>query len=408
MKLNWSLEDLEFRREVQVFLAEKLTPEIVKAGRLMTSVYADHDASMAWQARLHAQGWAAPHWPVDHGGQPWSSAQHYLYTYERVAAGAPPVSPMGIHMIAHVIAHYGTSEQQAYFLPRILTGEVFFCQGYSEPDAGSDLASLRMAAVEDGDAFICNGSKIWTTHANEANWIFCLVRTARGERPQEGITFLLIDMDTPGITVRPLTMISGEAVQCQVFFDDVRVPRANVLGVVGQGWTVAKHLLEFERGGPYAPELKVRVEHLAEAFEQTAGDGGRPLVDDPLLAAKLADLQIRIDVLEMIEFRLLAEADDARAGAFASMLKVMGTELAQSLTEVALEAAGPEGGIFQPHAGAPGSENPGYTAPADGYVAGETWQALAPLRYLNERAASIYAGSNEIQRTILAKLMLGL
>jgi alkylation response protein AidB-like acyl-CoA dehydrogenase len=409
MNIDWTPDDLAFRDEVRAFLSEKLPPEIARAGRMMTSVYSDHEAGMEWQRLLHERGWAAPHWPVEHGGQNWSMAQHYLFTYERVAAGAPPVSSMGIHMVAHVIAHYGTPEQKSYFLPRILTGEVFFCQGYSEPDAGSDLASLQMAALEDGDDFVCNGSKIWTTHATEANWIFCLVRTSRETRPQEGITFLLIDMNASGITVRPLTMISGEAVQSQVFFDDVRVPKANVIGAIGSGWTVAKHLLEFERGNAYAPGLKVRAATLAGFLASAPADDGGVLIDDPLMAAKLAGIQIRIDVLEMLEFRLIAETGESKSvGALSSMLKVMGTELAQALSEVALDAAGPQGGVFQPHATVPGSPNAGYTPPVDGYVAGEPWQALAPLRYLNERAGSIYAGSNEIQRNILAKLVLGL
>ena len=408
MQLDWNPEELAFRDEVRAFMAENVTPEVERAGRLMTSVYADHAAEMEWQRRLHAKGWAAPGWHAEHGGQDWSPAQHYLFTYERVRAGAPPVSPMGIHMVAHVIQHYGTAAQKAYFLPHILTGEVFFCQGYSEPDAGSDLASLRMAAVEDGDDFVCNGSKIWTTHASEANWIFCLVRTERTERPQQGITFLLIDMHSPGITVRPLLMASGEVVQSQIFFDDVRVPRANVLGAVGDGWTVAKHLLEFERGSSHAPELKVRLELLENILSQTKADCGGMLINEPGFARKLADLQIRVDILEMLEFRLLSELEESNSpGALSSILKVMGTELAQVLTEVALEAAGPEGLVFQPHAASPGSVNPGYAPPSDGYVSGEVWQAIAPLRYLNERAGSIYAGSNEIQRNIIAKMILG-
>ena len=409
MNLEWTQQDIAFRDEVRQFFAEHLTPEITRAGKLMTSVYADHEAGMAWQGILNERGWAAPHWPVEYGGQPWSTAQHYIFTRERVAAGAPPMSPMGIHMVAHVIAHFGTAEQKAYFLPRILTGEVFFCQGYSEPNAGSDLAALQMSAVEDGTDFICNGSKIWTTHATEANWIFCLVRTAREGRRQAGITFLLIDMTSPGISVRPLTMTSGENVQNQVFFDDVRVPQANFIGEIDQGWSVAKFLLEFERGGAYAPELQVRAEALAAAAAHACGDNGEPLLDDPVFALRLAAIRVRIDVLEMLELRLLSQTGDGQsAGAFSSMLKIMGTELAQALSELVLEAAGPAGSVFQPHATAPGGPIPGYTPPEDGYISGDVWQALAPLRYLNERAASIYAGSNEIQRNILAKHVLGL
>ncbi|MBB4101355.1 acyl-CoA dehydrogenase family protein [Sphingomonas kyeonggiensis] len=400
MDMNWTQAELAFRDEVRAFLAEKLTPEIRRAGTLATSVYPDHEASMAWQHILHARGWAAPHWPVEHGGCDWTVAQHYIFNRERIAAGAPSLSPMGIHMVAHVIIRFGTPEQKAYFLPRILTGEVFFCQGYSEPGAGSDLASLQMRAEPDGEDFVLNGSKIWTTHATEANWIFCLVRTAKLGRPQQGITFLLVPMDLPGIEVRPILMTSGEHVQNQVFFDNVRAPRANALGEVDAGWSVAKYLLEFERGGSYAPALQVRV------GEIEAAAGKR--FDDPVFAARLAELRIRIDVLEMMELRLLSASEGASVGALASMMKILGTELAQDLAALHLEAAGAEGLAYQPHAVMPGGAVPAHAAPADGYATGAPWQALAPLRYLNERAGSIYAGSNEIQRNILAKAVLGL
>ncbi|MFV3131578.1 acyl-CoA dehydrogenase family protein [Niveispirillum sp. KHB5.9] len=311
-------------------------------------------------------------------------------------------------MVAHVIMEFGTPAQKDFFLPRILTGEVFFCQGYSEPGSGSDLASLQTSAVADGDDFICNGSKIWITHANDANWIFCLVRTAKEDRPQKGITFLLMPMDSPGISVQPIIMTSGEHVQNQVFFDNVRVPKANALGPVGQGWNVAKYLLEFERGGPYAPAMQVMADQIARNAAQVPGDATDRLIDDPHFAHKLAALCIRLDVLEVLEFRLLSEAGEGRSvGALASMLKVLGTELSQKLTHLALEAAGRPGMAYQPHATAPGGAIPGYTPPADGHVAGEEWQALAPLRYLNDRAGSIYAGSNEIQRNILTKHVLG-
>jgi len=294
MDIAWSNEELAFRDEVRAFLDGNLAPDIARAGQLATSVYPDHKASMAWQRILDSRGWAAPHWAAEHGGTDWTVAQHYLFNRERIAAGAPSLSPMGIHMVAHVIMRFGTPEQQAFFLPRILTGEVFFCQGYSEPGAGSDLAALAMSAVPDGSDFILNGSKIWTTHATEANWMFALVRTAREARPQQGITFLLLDMATPGMAVRPLTMISGEDVQAQVFFTNVRVPQANVLGAIDQGWGVAKYLLEFERGGgAYAPELQARGRRIAEAAVAAPGSDGGPLLDDPRFEAKLAAARIR-------------------------------------------------------------------------------------------------------------------
>ncbi|QIG81063.1 acyl-CoA dehydrogenase family protein [Stakelama tenebrarum] len=410
MDLAWSPEELAFRDEVRAFLADNLTPEIARAGKYATSVYPDHEASMAWQDRLHARGWAAPHWAIEHGGQDWSVAQHYIFNRELIEAGAPSLSPMGIHMVAHVIMKFGTPEQKAFFLPRILTGEVFFCQGYSEPGAGSDLASLQMAAEADGADFILNGSKIWTTHATEANWMFALVRTSKRDRPQQGITFLLIDMTAPGIEVRPLLMTSGEEVQAQVFFTDVRVPQANVLGDVDQGWGVAKYLLEFERGGSaYAPALHVRAQRLAEVAAEAPADDGGALIDAPAFSRKLAAARARIDTLEILEMRLLSAASEGGSvGALSSMMKVLGTELAQHLSELEIEAAGPAGMAYQPHATMPGGPSPHFTPPEDGHVAGEPWQALAPLRYINERAGSIYAGSNEIQRNILAKMVLGL
>ncbi len=410
MDLNWSDDDRAFRDEVRTFLAEKLTPELQRAGHRMTSVYADHEASMAWQAILHERGWAAPAWPVEYGGCDWSLTQHYIFSRESQLAGAPPLSPMGIRMVAHAIIRYGTEEQKAYFLPRILTGEVFFCQGYSEPESGSDLASLQMAAVDDGDHLACTGSKIWTTHATEANWMFALVRTTRGPRKQQGITFLLLEMSTPGIEVHPLVMTSGERVQNQVFFDRVRVPNSNVIGEIDDGWTVAKYLLEFERGGSVtAPALQVMADAIAAAATVQPGPGGGALIDDPAFAAKLADARIRTEVLEILEFRTLAAvAAGGSPGTDSSMLKVISTELSQTITELALEAAGPRGRVYQPHATAPGGPISDYEPPADGYLSGQPWQAVAPLRYFNDRAGSIYAGSNEIQRNILAKAALGL
>ena len=402
MDLTWSDEDLRFRDEVRAFLDEKLTDDLRLAGRLMTSVYADHEASMTWQAILHERGWAAPAWPVEYGGCDWTLTQHYIFSRECALAGAPSLSPMGISMVSHAIVAFGTPEQKDYFLPRILTGEVFFCQGYSEPESGSDLASLSMAAVDDGDHLVCTGSKIWTTHAMEANWIFALVRTSRTERKQQGITFVLIDMSTPGIEIRPLVMTSGEEVQTQIFFDGVRVPKSNVIGTIDDGWTVAKYLLEFERGGgAAAPALQV----MAESIAAHAG----PLLDEPAFAAKLADARIRTDVLEILEYRVLATVAEGRnPGAASSMLKILSTELSQQLTELAMEAAGPRARVYQPHAAKPGGPVADYLPPRDGYVSGEPWQAVAPLRYFNDRAGSIYAGSNEIQRNILAKATLGL
>lgn len=410
MNLDWSATDLAFRDEVRSFLDEKLTAELRQAGRLMTSVYSDHDAAMQWQRILYERGWAAPAWPVSYGGCDWSLTQHYIFSRESTLAGAPPLSPMGIRMVAHAIMAYGTQEQKEFFLPRILTGEVFFCQGYSEPEAGSDLASLSMAAVDDGDNLVCTGSKIWTTHAGEANWMFALVRTSRTQRKQQGITFVLIDMTSPGLQIRPLVMTSGEKIQNQVFFDGVRVPKCNVVGEIDDGWTVAKYLLEFERGGSAAaPALQVMAEDIATVAAAQPGPAGGALLDDPAFARKLADARIRTEVLEILEYRTLATvAEGKNPGATSSMLKILATECSQALTELALEAAGPRGRVYQPHATRPGGPVSEFDPPADGYVSGQPWQAVAPLHYFNDRAGSIFAGSNEIQRNILAKAALGL
>lgn len=412
MDLKWSPADAAFRDEVRSFLDEKLTPELRRAGRLMTSVYADHDASMEWQEILHERGWAAPAWPVEYGGCDWSLTQHYIFSRESTLAGAPSLSPMGIRMVAHALIKFGTDAQKDFFLPRILTGEVFFCQGYSEPEAGSDLAALSMAAVLDESAgdLVCTGSKIWTTHAREANWMFALVRTSRGQKKQQGITFVLISMSSPGIEIRPLVMTSGEEVQNQVFFDEVRVPTTNVLGEIDDGWTVAKYLLEFERGGgASSPALQVMAQEIATVAATGPGPGGGRLIDDPAFAHKLADARIRTEVLEILEYRVLATvAEGKNPGAASSMLKVLATELSQAITELAMEAAGPRGRVYQPHATCPGGPIAEFEPPPDGYLSGEPWQAVAPLRYFNDRAGSIYAGSNEIQRNILAKAALGL
>ncbi len=404
MHVTWSPEDLAFRDEVRAFLDAELTPAMRRETRLMTSVYAPHELSVAWQAILHARGWAAPAWPVEYGGCGWSAAQRYIFAQELSAAGAPPLSPMGIGMCGPVIIGHGSAEQKAHYLPRMLTGEHQWCQGYSEPGSGSDLASLQMSAVDDGDHFVCTGHKLWTTHANVANWIFCLVRTSQERIPQQGITFLLIDMATPGIEVRPILMLSGEHIQNDVFFTEVRVPKANVVGKVGEGWTVAKYLMEFERGGGVStPGLKARLERIRE---MAAREG---VLADPGFGSRLAQLAIEIDALAAVELQILANLSQGDApGAKSSMMKTVGTELSQRLTELALEAAGDYGRVYQPHATRPGGPTPNYRPPADQGHVGPDHSLTVAAKYLNDRAGSIYAGTNEIQRNIIAKAVLGL
>jgi alkylation response protein AidB-like acyl-CoA dehydrogenase len=410
MDLSWSQTEIAFRDEVRAFLADHLTPELRAAAKGMTSVYSDAPVAMAWQKILHGRGWAAPAWPVEYGGCDWSVAQHYIFASELTAAGAPALSPMGIGMCGPVLIGYGTPEQKAYFLPRMLSGEHFWCQGYSEPGAGSDLASLRMSATADGDDFICNGHKIWTTHANRANWIFCLVRTSEEAIRQRGITFLLIDMATPGVEVRPIVSLSGEHIQNEVFFTDVRVPKANAVGPVGEGWTVAKYLMQFERGGhPRAPGLRGRLASIrGMADAESNGEHGR-LSNDSIFTAKLAQAEIAIYALEAIELRLMASLSQGQApGPESSMRKTVATELSQRLTELAIEAVGGYSAPYQPHTVHAGGPSPGYAPPADLAAVGPDYSWTVMSRYLNDRAGSIYAGTNEIQRNIMAKAVLGL
>jgi alkylation response protein AidB-like acyl-CoA dehydrogenase len=410
MKIDWSPEDRAFRDEVSAFLDAALTPELRSAGRRLTSVYGDYETEMAWQRILHGKGWIAPAWPVEHGGCGWSVSQRYIFATELAAAGAPPISPMGIGMCGPVLIGHGTPEQQAYFLPRMLSGEDFWCQGYSEPQSGSDLATLQMSAEDDGAGnLICNGHKLWTTHAHEANWIFCLVRTAREDIPQKGITFLLIDMTTPGVEVTPIVSLSGEHIQNHVFFTDVKVPKANAVGPIGQGWTVAKHLMQFERGGSaYTPGFKARLARIADILDAEYA-GGDPSGEGAALRRQLAGAAIQVDALEAVELRVMSALSvGAAPGPESSMMKTVGTELSQRITEIALAAAGLYAQVHQPHMVAAGGPSPGFVPPPwnDGIGPDHAWTVTA--KYLNDRAGSIYAGTNEIQRNIMAKAVLGL
>ena len=371
--------DRAFRDEVRTFLAEKLPPDLARAGRRSTSVFFHPDVTRPWQAILHERGWAAPDWPVEHGGPGWSDVQRYIFAEEAARVHAPSLPPQGLKMVAPVIMHYGTPEQKATLLPRILSGHDLWCQGYSEPGAGSDLAALRLRAVRDGDDYVLNGSKIWTTHAQFANRIFCLVRTNGEGRPQQGISFLLFDMDLPGITVSPILTLAGEHEFNQVFFDDVRAPVAGRLGEENDGWTVAKHLLTFERGGRYAPSLSAWLDLVREAAQATGW------WDDLGNRERFAREEVAVAGLRAIELTALAGGGPSPA-VRPSMLKVLGTETSQRIDHLALEvAAAWEGGTDE----APDAI------------------AVAMPRYLNNRAGSIYAGSNEIQRDLIARAVVG-
>lgn len=400
MNLDMTAEEIAFRDEVRAFLEASLTPELREAGRRMTSVFCDKRFSLPWQKILHARGWAAPSWPKAYGGPGWNEAQRSIFAAECVRAGAPGLAPMGLRMVGPVIMRYGTPEQKAHYLPRILSGEDYWCQGYSEPGSGSDLASLQLRAVGDGDDYVLSGSKIWTTHAHWANRMFCLVRTSTEGKPQAGITFLLLDMQSPGIRVDPIITLAGEHEVNQVFFDEVRVPKANRLGEENQGWTVAKYLLEFERGGGSAPGLGVGLDRVrAAAAKAPAGDGG-PVLEDSHYRRKLAEAEIAVQAIDMSERRVLsALASGQNPGAASSMLKAQGAEAVQRIDELAVEALGAYAAVDQP-----GAREAGSNVPPVGPEHGLT----AMARYLNNRAATIYGGSNEIQRDIIARLVLGL
>jgi len=393
MDLELRDEDLAFQAEVRAFLDENLTPELKRAGERLTSVFCEPRYSLPWQRILHARGWAAPSWPKEYGGPGWSDVQRAIFAAECARASTPSLAPMGLKMVGPVIMGYGTAEQKAHYLPRILSGEDYWCQGYSEPGSGSDLASLQLRAVSDGEHYVLAGSKIWTTHAQFANRMFCLVRTSTEGKPQQGITFLLLDMATPGIEVKPIITLAGEHEVNQVFFDGVRVPKANRVGEENQGWTVAKYLLEFERGGGSAPGLQVGLGRAARIAAAAHGD-------DPAHRRRLIEAEIAVTAIDMSERMVLsALAGGKNPGPASSMLKINGTEAMQRIDEISIAALGPYAGVDQPAAREAGS-NLEPVGPQEGLV--------AMPRYLNNRAASIYGGSNEIQRDIIARLVLGL
>jgi alkylation response protein AidB-like acyl-CoA dehydrogenase len=376
MDLDYSPDELAFRDEVRAWLRANLPEDL----RRKVETYDDfsREELLRWHRILAKKGWVAPWWPKEWGGTGWSVVQRYIFEEECGYAGAPPIIPFGVTMCAAVLLRFGTPEQQKRFLPPMYAGDVFWCQGYSEPGSGSDLASLKTRAVREGDHYVVNGQKTWTTLAHFADWIFCLVRTDPAAKQQEGISFLLIDMKTPGITVRPLILMDGGHEVNEVFFDDVKVPVGNRVHDEGKGWTVAKYLLGHERmntariGGS-----RRELEKLKELAASQVKDG-KPLIEDTRFRDRLTRVEIELMALELTNLRFLDQLRGGKPpGAEVSMLKIRGTEIQQALTELAMDARGP----------------------ADVAVA---------RRYCNFRKTSIYAGSNEIQRNIIAKMSLGL
>ncbi len=404
MQLSLNPEDEAFRQEVCAFLKEKLPRDVAEAHSVGISV--PKAALKKWHRTLYEQGWIAPAWPKAAGGTGWTLTQQHIFQEECAQAGAPSLMPFGLSMVGPVIYTFGTETQKAQHIPGILSGDVWWCQGYSEPGSGSDLASLKTKAVrantdKDGDHYVVNGQKIWTSYAHEADWIFCLVRTDDQVKPQEGISFLLIDMKTPGITVRPIVSIDELHHLNEVFFEDVRVPVANRIGEENKGWTYAKFLLAHERTGiAGVASSKKAAEELHLIARAERADDGKRLADDPAWQAALAEVEVKLAALEVTNLRILATTEKGGSvGVEASILKILGTEVQQALQTLAMEAIGYYA-LASHRDRLEGRSNEAIIGPAYG----ETVYAS----YGFGRASTIYGGSNEIQRNVLSKAVLGL
>jgi hypothetical protein len=398
MDLEFSPEEIKFRDEVRAFIRDNY-PEQLKGKGLREDL--SKEEMLAWHKVLGKKGWSAPAWPVEYGGTGWTATQRYIWLEENARAETIPPLPFGVSMVGPVIYTFGTPEQKQRFLPGILTGDVWWCQGYSEPGAGSDLASLKTRAVREGDFYIVNGQKTWTTLGQHADWGFFLVRTNPDAKQQEGISFLLIDMKSSGVTVRPIKMLDGGYEVNDVFLDNVKVPVDQRVYEENKGWTCAKFLLAHERAGiAGVARSKRNVEKLKTIAKAELGDDGKPLIEDEDFQRKLAELEIDLAALEMTELRVLAREQAGKGpGPESSLLKVKGTEIQQRLTELTLEAVG---NYAQPYFR--GFPKDG----ANAFPIGPDYAHHAAPTYFNWRKASIYGGSNEIQRNIIAKMVLGL
>lgn len=395
MDLSFTLDELAFRDEVRSFLKSCLPDDLRR--KMINREHLGKDDTVKWQRILHARGWAVTHWPVQYGGQTWTPAQRYIFQEEMALAHAPEGSPFNVNMIGPVLCKFGTEEQKSKFLAATANIDIWWCQGFSEPGAGSDLASLKTSAVRDGDHYTLNGQKIWTTQAQHADWMFGLFRTDNSGRKQQGISFLLLDMTTPGITVRSIETIDGGHDANEVFFDNVHVPVANLVGKEGEGWDVAKHLLGSERSGIARIGLsKERLSQLRSLERRLSRDGSLTSQEQARLAYQLAEVEVELRALELTQLRVVAaDAHGGGANAAASILKVKGTEMQQRMTELVAELAGPAGLAVT-------GDDHGNDDPDQGWIA-----AAAPF-YFTMRKVSIFGGSNEIQKNIISKTMLGL
>lgn len=391
MNLDLSPAEAAFRAEVREFLQHHLPAEI--SAKVLGLQRLEREDWLRWQRIVHQKGWAAPSWPKEFGGTGWSAIEQHIFDEECNAAGTPPVIAFGVRMVAPVLMAFGSREQQQYFLPHILSGEHWWCQGYSEPGAGSDLASLRTRAERRGDVYVVNGQKTWNTLGQYADWIFCLVRTDPDARVQSGISFLLIDMKTPGITVRPIPLIDGEHEVNEVWFDQVEVPVSNRIGEENKGWTYAKYLLSHERTN--IARIGQSKRELALLKEIAA----REQCDDRF-RYRIAELEIDLLALEYTVLRVLcAESAQKGPGPESSVLKIRGAEIQQNLAELKMQAIG-----YRAVPSIPEALDAGWHGEPEG---AELWAALAG-RYFNMRKTTIYGGSNEIQRNIIARQILEL
>lgn len=399
MEDNLSPDDRAFRDEVVAFLDEKFDPELRAQTERQGGIFAEREVAMRWHGILYERGWVAPAWPQEYGGPGWTPRQREIFAVECARVGTPALPSMGLTLCGPVIMRYGTPEQKAFFLPRMLSGEHIWCQGYSEPQSGSDLSSLQTRAVRDGDDYVVNGSKIWTTNAHNSNWIFLLVRTSTEGKQQGGISFLVAPMDSPGITRRPIISTSGEHELNQIFFDNVRVPVANRMGAENEGWTVAKYLLEFERGGgSLGVGLRMGVEKVnAMARREPSGDGGA-LIRNPEFRRTAAALEIDLLTADWTDRRLSSgkAVGQSVGGTAASIKKLLASHKGQDVAELAVEVLGAYAMADQRGAlGAHPHEQP----------IGPAYSVTPMVRHLNGRASTVFGGSSEVQHNILARLL---
>lgn len=396
MNLTWTPQERQFREEVRAFATDKLPQDI--RDKVLRHQRLERDDYVRWHNILADRGWGAPNWPVEHGGTGWNALQRLIFEVECFKAGAPRLLPFGLSMIGPVLMKYGSAEQQARLLPRIIRVEDWWCQGYSEPGSGSDLASLSTRAVRDGDTYIVNGQKTWTTLAQYADWMFCLVRTDPEARAQRGISMLLLDMQSPGVTVRPIRTLDGGHDVNEVWLENVRVPAANLVGVENQGWTYAKYLLGHERTGIAGLGHCHRELGVLKHMAARANSRGRPLLADSRFRDRISRIEVDIMALEMLLLRV-ASNNDGTPGPEASVLKIRGSEIQQDLAMLQMEVAGPDAWPYDPDWL---QADNGYSGP------GPEMAAAAGAGYADMRKTSIYGGTTEVQKGIIARLVLGL